>query len=145
MEGTRREPVWSGFLTTRLATRIPDERRPATLVAIKAFHSAVFFSVAALILLVAWDGVRGRPGRRTGAALGVALAETVVFASNNQVCPLTPLAEELGAASGTVTDIYLPDWLSRRIPILSGSTLVVGLVLNLRAWLGVRRGSAANE
>jgi hypothetical protein len=145
MEGARREPVWSGFLTTPLATRIPDTRRPATLVAIKALHSAVFFSVAALILLVAWDGVRGRPGRRTGAALGVALAETVVYASNNQVCPLTPLAEELGAASGTVTDIYLPDWLSRRIPILSGGTLVVGLVLNLRAWLGVRHGGEAYE
>ena len=68
----------------------------------------------------------------------MALAETVVFASNNQVCPLTPLAEELGAASGSVTDIYLPGWLSRRIPVFSGTTLVVGLVLNVRAWRTTR-------
>jgi len=138
MSRVQREPVWSGFLTRPLAARIPEERRSATLMAIKAVHSAVFFSVAALILLVAWDGARGRPRRRTAAALGVALTETAVFVSNNQVCPLTPLAEELGAASGTVTDIYLPRWLSRRIPVLSGTTLVVGLMLNFRAWRATR-------
>jgi hypothetical protein len=63
----------------------------------------------------------------------VAVAEAVVYVSNNQVCPLTPLVEELGAESGTVTDIFLPEWLSRRIPMYSGGLLIVGRVLNLRA------------
>ena len=108
--------------------------------AIKALHSAIFFSVAGLIVLFAWDGWRGRPRRRSGVAATIALAEAAVYASNNQVCPLTPLAEDLGAASGSVTDIYLPDWLSRRIPILSGSLLVVGLILNLHAWRSRRAG-----
>jgi hypothetical protein len=84
------------------------------------------------ILLFAWDGLRERPGRRGAAALAVALGETAVYLSNNQVCPLTPLAEELGAESGSVVDIFLPGWLSRRIPLLGGSALVIGLVLNLR-------------
>ena len=101
--------------------------------AIKAAHTAVFFSVASLILLFAWDGLRHRPRRRTAIAAGIALSESVVFASNNLVCPLTPLAEQLGASSGSVTDIYLPDWLSRRIPLVGGSVLALGLVLNLRA------------
>jgi hypothetical protein len=101
--------------------------------AIKAVHTAIFFSMAGLILLFAWDGLQGRPRRRAAIAAGFALAETAVFASNNLVCPLTPLAEELGASSGSVTDIYLPDWLSRRIPLISGAVLVVGLVLNGRA------------
>jgi hypothetical protein len=41
---------------------------------------------------------------------------------------------ELGARSGTVTDIFLPEWVSRRVPFVSGTALVVGLILNLRAW-----------
>jgi hypothetical protein len=64
----------------------------------------------------------------------VALTESAIYVSNNQLCPLTPLAEELGAESGSVTDIYLPDWLSRRIPVIGGSVLVAGLVLHAWAW-----------
>ncbi len=64
------------------------------------------------------------------------LVETAVFASNNQVCPLTPLAEELGTERGSVADIFLPDWMSRRIPIIGGGALLLGIVLNGRAmWL----------
>ncbi len=133
MAADRRQPVWSGPLTRLLAARIPARCRPATLAIIKGIHTAVFFSVAALIALFTWDGVRSRPRRRTSMAAVVALAEAGVFVSNNQVCPLTPLAEELGAASGSVTDIYLPGWLSRRIPLISGTALVVGLILNVRA------------
>ena len=139
----RREPTWSGVLTRPLSGRIPNRLRPATLAAIKTAHTAIFLSIAALIVLFTWDGIRQRPGRRTGLAAAVALAEAAVFASNNQVCPLTPLAEELGAESGSVTDIFLPDWASRRIPVVSGATLVVGLVLNLRAWRRARIEPAA--
>jgi hypothetical protein len=135
----RRQPVWSGALTTPLATRIPVARRPLAINVIKAFHSAAFFSIAGLIILFAWDGIRGRPGRRSAIAAAIAVAESAVYASNNQVCPLTPLVEELGAESGTVTDIFLPDWLSLRVPPIFGSLLLVGLVLNARALMG-RRG-----
>ncbi len=128
-----RTPVWSLALTRPLAGHVPAGARPAVVGAIKAVHTAIFFSVAGLILVVAWDGVRGHPRRRTAIAAGVALAEAAIFASNNGVCPLTPLAEELGASSGSVTDIFLPDWFSRRIPLVSGTLLVLGLVLNLRA------------
>lgn len=130
---TPRSPVWSAALTTPLAKRVPGRARPATLAIIKAAHTAIFFSMGGLILLFAWDGARQRPRRRTAIAAGVALVETAVYASNNLVCPLTSLAEELGATSGSVTDIFLPDWLSRRIPLFSGSVLILGLVLNLRA------------
>ena len=129
----RREPAWSGSFTTPLAARIPRDLRGVTIFAVKAFHSMAFFSIAGLIVLFAWDGFRGRPRRRTAVAATVALVEAAVYASNNQVCPLTPLVEELGAESGTVTDIFLPDWLSRRIPTYSGGLLIVGIVLNLRA------------
>jgi hypothetical protein len=128
----RRQPAWSGPLTKPLAARIPMAWRPGVLAVIKFIHTAVFVSVAALIALFTWDGIRRRPRRRTALAGVGALAEAAVFVSNNQVCPLTPLAEELGATSGSVTDIYLPGWLSRRIPLISGTALIVGMILNVQ-------------
>jgi hypothetical protein len=131
-----REPVWSAVLTDPVARHVPVGWRPASLAAIKVAHTAVFFSVLSMIVLLTWDGLRGRPRRRTAIALGIAVTETAIFASNNQVCPLSPLAESLGASRGSVTDIFLPEPLSRRIPVLSGGLLAVGIVLNLLAFLG---------
>jgi hypothetical protein len=135
MEPVARTPVWSGGITAPLTRAIPNQWQPATLGLIKGLHTLIFASVGAAILLFAWDGLRQRPGRRAAIALGVALAETGIYASNNQVCPLTPLAEELGARHGSVADIFLPEWLAKRIPLLGGSALVVGIVLNARMWL----------
>lgn len=129
----RREPLWSGAITGRLAGLIPSDRRDETLVAIKAFHSAIFASIAAATLVALWDGFRGRPRRRTAIAGGMVIAETALYVSNNQVCPLTPLAEQLGAAQGSVVDLYLPPWAARRIPLVAGSAAVLALILNVRA------------
>jgi hypothetical protein len=102
---------------------------------IKAIHTALFISIGGAIVLFVLDGLRGRPRRRTAYALGIALGETAIYVSNNQVCPLTPLAEELGAESGSVVDIFLPDALARRIPVLSSTALLLGIALNLRSVL----------
>jgi hypothetical protein len=138
MEG--RSPVWSQLFTDPLARSTPPSWRPAVLAAIKGIHTVIFASVGAAIAVFVWEGLRQRPGRRGTAALGVAVVEAVVYVSNNQVCPLTPLAEELGAERGSVADMFLPDWASRRIPIASVTALVIGLALNLRAMLNRRLG-----
>ena len=132
-EAIRRTPAWSHRLTEPAGRAIPPAWRPATLWSIKAVHTLLFASIGAAIVLFVWDGLRGRPGRRTASALAIALGETAVYLSNNQVCPLTPLAEELGAESGSVVDIFLPDAVARRIPLVSGTALVAGIALNLRA------------
>jgi len=49
-----------------------------------------------------------RPAPRTVVAGGVVLAESAIFVSNNQVCPLTPLAEQVGAKSGSVATSSCP-------------------------------------
>jgi hypothetical protein len=135
LERAPRDPVWSHVLTAPLARRVPQGQRATVLALIKAFHTVAFFSIAGLILLFTWDGFRGRRGRRATVAGLVAATESAIYGSNNLVCPLTPLAEELGAASGSVTDIYLPDWLSRRVPLFGGGTLLVGLVVHGRLWV----------
>jgi hypothetical protein len=129
-----RQPVWSDTLTVPLAALISTGQRALALRAIKAFHTAAFVAISGAILVFAWEGMRGRRGRVAVAAASLAIAETVVYASNNQVCPLTPLAEQLGATSGSVTDIYLPAWISKRIPMFGGSMLLIGLVAQVVAW-----------
>lgn len=129
-----RQPVWSDTLTVPLAAVIPAGQRTLALRAIKAFHTAAFVAISAAILLFTWEGMRGRRGPVAIAAASIAVAETIVYATNNQVCPLTPLAEQLGATSGSVTDIYLPAWISKRIPMFGGSVLLIGLVAQVLTW-----------
>jgi hypothetical protein len=126
----RRRPIWSDALTEPLAAAIPAGRRPIALGAIKAIHTLAFGVIGGAILVFTWDGLTRRQGRRAGAAAVIGVAESLVYASNNLVCPLTPLAEELGADSGSVTDIYLPEWISDRVPLIGGSTLALGLLLH---------------
>jgi hypothetical protein len=127
---SKRKPVWSDRLTLPLASRIPRRRRPAALRAIRIVHTAAFFVIAACIAVFVWDGIRKRPGRRASLAACIAFAESLTYVSNNQVCPLTPLAEELGAKSGTVTDLYLPKAFSDRVPVVGGSALMIGAALH---------------
>lgn len=138
MKGARRQPVWSDRLTVPIAARIPPPRRGAARRAIKAIHTAAFALIAGSILVFTWDGIRRRGGHRTLVTAAVAVSETLIYASNNQVCPLTPLAEALGADSGTVSDLYLPTSVSERIPLLGGSALLLGLAFHLHAWWGRR-------
>jgi hypothetical protein len=134
-----RRPLWSEALSGPLATAIPARWHPATLTVIKVLHTAIFASVGVCILVFVWEGIRQRPGRRAAISLSVTLVESAIFASNNQVCPLTPLAVELGAERGSVADIFLPAWFSRRIPLIGGGALVLGLALNIGALLRRRR------
>jgi hypothetical protein len=136
---TRRTPAWSQHVTDPAARLLPPRWHGGTLIAIKTIHTMLFASIGAAVALFVWDGIRGHPRRRTAYALGVALGETAVYVSNNQVCPLTPLAEEFGAESGSVVDIFLPDAVARRIPVVSGTALVLGIVLNGRAFAARRR------
>jgi hypothetical protein len=49
----------------------------------------------------------------------------VVFAADGFRCPMTGMAERAGAASGSVTDIYLPAWFARNLPAIHLPLLVL--------------------
>lgn len=110
------------------------------LATIKVLHTTVFAAVALAVVIVAWDGIRQRPHRRTAMAAAIALGESAVYVGNGFTCPLTPIAERLGAESGSVADIYLPGWFARRLPVIAGSVFASGLVLSI---IGLIRGRAS--
>lgn len=69
--------------------------------------------------------------RRAGIAAAVVATESLVFAGNGFRCPLTQVAERLGADRGTVTDIYLPRWFARNLPAIH--VPLIGLAVFLHA------------
>ena len=106
--------------------------RVALQVLVKAFHTVAFAVIQSCILYLLWSGVRRRTDRRAAWATAIAAAETAVYVGNGFRCPLTGLAERLGADKGRVTDIFLPGWLADNIANIYCPLFTVGLVLHAR-------------
>jgi hypothetical protein len=99
---------------------------------VKAFHSLAFFVIQASICYLLYKGVRRQTDRKAGVAAGIAAAETLIYAGNRCRCPLTGLAESLGAERGSVTDLFLPQWLASNIAQIYGPLFAAGLWLHAR-------------
>lgn len=113
--------------------------RRLTIVQIKVVHTIIFFILSACVLLVLYSGVANRITAWTWTAVGLILVESVVLVSCRWKCPLTILAERLGARDGAVADIFLPKWFADRIfPICGGTFLVACVILAARLVAAVR-------
>lgn len=107
------------------------KQRTMALFAIKAIHTIIFFVLSWAVLFIFYSGLTNRVSRKTGVAIAAVLGEAVIFAGNGFRCPLTKVAERLGAENGTVGDILLPQWLAQRIPQISSTLVGVGLLAML--------------
>jgi hypothetical protein len=123
-------------VTQTETAELPEAVRRLVLFGVKAVHTIAFFIIAGAIAVVFGDGLRAAPSRRTGAAVAIALTECAVFAANGFVCPLTPVAERLGARRGSVSDIFLPDVVARNLTWIATPILVAGLAMNVAALRG---------
>jgi hypothetical protein len=126
--------------TRAFARALPSWSRPYALFSVKAFHSLAFAVIQTAIFYLLYKGARGESDRRAGAALAIATGEVIVYAGNGFRCPLTSLAEELGAERGSVTDIFLPSWLASNVANIYTPLLVAALGLHARNLS--RRGNA---
>jgi hypothetical protein len=109
-------------------------RRPA-LVVVKVVHSLIYFFIEFCMGYLIYAGLKGREDRRTAIAAGVVAGESFIFLGNRCRCPLTGVAEDLGASRGSVTDIYLPRWLASNIFPLHVPLLALVLCLHSRNFL----------
>ena len=92
--------------------------KKGALVAVKTVHTLIWLSVELAVAYLILAGLTDRSDRSVAVAGAVVLGESVVFLANGARCPLTGLAETLGAESGSVTDSYLPKGLARSLPAI---------------------------
>ena len=110
----------------------PDARRRAALTAVKLVHTVAWFSIESCMVYVLWTGFRRQSDRHAAIAAGVVATETLIFAANGFRCPLTQVAERVGAEHGSVTDIFLPVWFARNLPAIHVPLILLGGYLHRR-------------
>jgi len=62
-------------------------------------------------------------------AISTIVIEGLALLINKGRCPLATFAEKQGAEKGSVTDIFLPDWIARHVFKLSTALFSVELAL----------------
>jgi hypothetical protein len=123
----------------------PDGRRKLLLFGVKAFHSAAFLVIQSAIVYLLYKGLKRETDERVAIATAIAGGESLIFAANGFRCPLTSLAEDLGAEHGQVTDIFLPKWLADNIATIYTPLLGTGLLLHARNLQERRRASRQRD
>jgi len=102
------------------------------LVAIKVIHTLAWFSIESCMVYLLSAGFAKRSDRRAAVAAAVVGGESLIFAANGFRCPLTQLADSLGAERGSVIDIYLPGWFAHNLPAIHAPLLVLAACLHGR-------------
>jgi hypothetical protein len=112
--------------------RSSRRRRRTGLAAIKTVHTLAWLSVESCMAYVLYAGLARRSDRRAAGAAAVVAGESLIFVGNRCRCPLTQVAEQLGAEKGSVTDIYLPGWFARNLPAIHVPLIFLAIVLHAR-------------
>lgn len=118
------------------APEVPARGSDTAVRAILAIHTLAWFSIEGCVAYVLYAGFAGRSDRRAGICAGVVAAESLIFAGNGFRCPLTQMAERLGAERGSVTDIYLPRWVARSLPAIHVPLIALAGLLHARNLAG---------
>ena len=117
---------------------VSEARHPVAVAALKTIHTVIFAAELSAILWLVVSGLVGRRDRTVGVAAAMVAGEVAVFLANDGVCPITPLTERMGAAHGSVSDIFLPDRMARTTPIWSSALLLVAGLLHVRSLVASR-------
>jgi hypothetical protein len=110
-----------------------------TITQIKVVHTLIFWVLSLCVVYALLSGILGYITLWTWIAVGLVLIESVILSVSGWTCPLTLLAERLGAERGSVSDIFLPRWFADRIFPICGTTFGVAVAILL---LRVLRQSA---
>jgi hypothetical protein len=102
---------------------------------VKSVHSVIFFFLTGWLFILLYEVVCDRLTVLSGVAIAIFVAEGILLVARGWRCPLTVYAEKLGAASGQVTDIFLPKWLADRIFVIYGYLFGIGVIgVLIRLW-----------
>jgi len=107
-----------------------------TVLHIKLVHTAIFAVLSTCVLYVLASAVVDHITLWTWCAIAAIVVEGIVLRMNGGKCPLTAVAERLGAADGSVSDIFLPKWFADRIFPICGTLFLIGCGLVAVRMLG---------
>ena len=102
---------------------------PLTVLHVKQVHTLIFAVLSACVLYILVSGAFNRITPWTWGAVAAIVVEGLVLAASGGRCPLTAMAERLGAVDGRVSDIFLPQWFADRIFPICGTLYLVGCAL----------------
>ena len=88
--------------------------------------------MVACLCYILYCAIAGRYDWTLLIALGAIFTEGIVLLVNRGTCPFTPLAEKYGAERGAVTDLFLPEWISRHTFRIATIVFIIELV-----WLAI--------
>ena len=105
------------------------------LVAVKALHSAIFILMVVAIAYLLFAGIADYDGWPAMVAISLPAIEGVIYFGNRMRCPLTDLAESIGAENGSVTDMFMPRVLADRTFEIFTPLYLVGCALMIYRWI----------
>ena len=109
--------------------------RDPRLTLVRFVHTAIYAIMVLAIFAVLFAGVTGRHGPWLWVALGLVIAESLVFLASGMKCPLTAVAVKYGATPSGAYDTFMPERLTRHTLTVFGPLLLLGVgLVALRGW-----------
>ena len=96
---------------------------------IKSVHTVIFFFMWLCLIYILYCGITRTYNWALLLAISAILIEGLALLFNRGRCPLSTLAEKQGAESGSVTDIFLPQWMARDVFKFATVLFIAELVL----------------
>jgi len=100
-----------------------------TVLHVKLIHRLIFVVLSGCVVYILVSGALNRITPWTWVAVVAIVVEGLVLAASGGRCPLTAVAERLGASDGSVADIFLPRWLADRIFPICGTMYLIGCAI----------------
>jgi hypothetical protein len=99
---------------------------------IRSIHSFIYLFMVACLVYILYCAIARRYDWTLLIALVAIFFEGLALLLNRWRCPLTSLAERCGAVRGSVTDLFLPEWLTRHSFKIATAIVIVEVI-----WLAV--------
>jgi len=111
---------------------------------VKITHTLVWIWFNVVIFYMLYAVVLNKIDWRVWMGYGLVLAEGVVLAAFNYVCPLTIIAHQYSDSTRDNFDIYLPNWLARNNKLIYTAILIVIAIITIYRLLDKKLGSCAD-
>jgi len=98
---------------------------------VKITHTLVWIWFNVVIFYMLYAVVLNKIDWRVWMGYGLVLAEGVVLAAFNYVCPLTIIAHKYSDSTRDNFDIYLPNWLARNNKLIYTVILIVIAIITI--------------